>query len=234
MPQEILSFLLTSGTDQEQFQVMTEKGTALSLFMADDHKIVGDGLRLLIEREPGLHLVGEAADGRALVEGVLALRPDLVITDIAMPELNGLEAVRQIRAAGYAGIIVVLSMHSDRRFVSEALAAGINAYVLKDYAFTQVLSAIAVAQTGKVWLSPQLHGMVENGEVPTLTMLLSVREREVLQLLAEGHGTKEVAYRLQLSPKTVETHRLSLFSKLKVGGIADLVRIAVQEGLVKL
>ena len=105
---------------------MTEKGTTLSLFMADDHKIVGDGLRLLIEREPGLHLVGEAGDGRALVEGVLALRPDVVITDIAMPELNGLEAVRQIRAAGYAGIIVVLSMHNDRRFVSEALAAGIK------------------------------------------------------------------------------------------------------------
>jgi two-component system response regulator NreC len=91
-----------------------------------------------------------------------------------------------------------------------------------------------VAQTGKVWLSPQLHGMVENGGVPSLLTLLSVREREVLQLLAEGHGTKEVAFRLQLSPKTVETHRLSLFAKLKVGGIADLVRIAVQEGLVKL
>jgi DNA-binding NarL/FixJ family response regulator len=213
---------------------MTEKGGVLSLFMADDHKIVGDGLRLLIEREKGLQLVGDAADGRALVEGVLALRPDVVITDIAMPELNGLEAVRQIRAAGYVGTVVVLSMHSERRFVAEALAAGVNAYVLKDYAFTQVLSAIAAARTGKVWLSPQLRGLVQDGEVPSLSTLLSVREREVLQLLAEGHGTKEVAHRLQLSPKTVETHRLSLFSKLKVGGLADLVRIAVKEGLVKL
>jgi DNA-binding NarL/FixJ family response regulator len=221
-------------TDQEQVELMTEKGDVLSLFMADDHKIVGDGLRLLIEREEGFQLVGDAADGRALVERVLALRPDVVITDIAMPELNGLEAVRQIRSAGYTGTVVVLSMHSERRFVAEALAAGVNAYVLKDYAFTQVLSAIAAARTGKIWLSPQLRNLVQDGEVPSLSTLLSVREREVLQLLAEGHVTKEVAHRLQLSPKTVETHRLSLFSKLKVGGLADLVRIAVKEGLVKL
>lgn len=227
------SLLLTSMADQEQFLVMTEPGTELSLFIADDHKIVGDGLRLLINREAGFRVLGEAADGRALVEGVLSLHPDVVITDIAMPELNGLEAVRQLRAAGYRGVIVVLSMHNERKFVAEALAAGVNAYVLKDYAFTQVLSAIAAARTGNVWLSPQLRNMVQEGEVPTLAALLSVREREVLQLLAEGHATKEVAHRLQLSPKTVETHRLSLFSKLKVGGVADLVRIAVKEGLVK-
>jgi two-component system response regulator NreC len=202
--------------------------------MADDHKIVGDGLRLLIGREAGFRILGEASDGRSLVEGVLATHPDVVITDIAMPELNGLEAVRQLRAAGYSGIVVVLSMHNERRFVAEALTAGVNAYVLKDHAFTQLLSAIAAAKTGKTWLSPQLRGMVEEGEVPTLTTLLSVREREVLQLLAEGHATKEVAFRLQLSPKTVETHRLSLFAKLKVGGLADLVRIAVKEGLIKL
>ena len=231
---ETPSFLLTSTADREQVLDMAEPGVRLSVFMADDHKIVGDGLRLLIDREAGFHLVGEAADGRALVEGVLATQPDVVITDIAMPELNGLEAVRQLRAAGYKGLMVVLSMHNERKFVAEALAAGVNAYVLKDYAFTQLLSAIAAAKAGKTWLSPQLRNMVQEGEVPTLATLLSVREREVLQLLAEGHGTKEVAFRLQLSPKTVETHRLSLFSKLKVGGLADLVRIAVKEGLVKL
>jgi DNA-binding NarL/FixJ family response regulator len=125
-------------------------------------------------------------------------------------------------------------MHSERKFVAEALAAGVNAYVLKDHGFAQVLSAITTAKKGKVWLSPQIQNMMHEGEVPMLAALLSVREREVLQLLAEGHPTKEVAYRLQLSPKTVETHRLSLFSKLKVGGLADLVRIAVKEGLVKL
>lgn len=206
----------------------------LTLFLADDHKIVRDGLRLMVERQPGLRVVGDVGDGRALVEGVLARRPDVVLTDFAMPELNGLEAVRQLRAAGYAGVIVVLSQHDERRFVADALAAGANAYVLKDHAFDQVVSAITAAREGRTWLSPQLQALAEDGEVPTLAELLTPREREVLQLLAEGHGTKEVAFRLQISPKTVETHRLSLLAKLKVGGVADLVRVAVKEGLVTL
>ena len=202
------------------------------MFLADDHKIVRDGLCLLINRQPGFKVVGEAADGRALLNGALALRPDVVLTDIAMPELNGLQAAAQLRVAGYSGVIVVLSMRSERRSVAQALNAGVNAYVLKDYAFEQVLEAIAAARSGQIWLSPQLRGLMEDGGVPLLAELLSAREREVLQLLAEGHATKEVAFRLQLSPKTVETHRLSLFAKLKVGGVADLVHIAIREGLI--
>jgi DNA-binding NarL/FixJ family response regulator len=204
----------------------------LTLFVADDHKIVRDGLCLLIGRQPGFRVVGDAADGRTLVKGVLALQPDVVLTDIAMPELNGLEAAAQLRAANYAGTIVVLSMRNERRFVAQALQAGVNAYVLKDYAFEQVLEAITAARAGKTWLSPQLRGLMENGDVPLLTELLTTREREVLQLLAEGHGTKEVAFRLQISPKTIETHRLSLFAKLKAGSVADLVHIAIKEGLI--
>jgi DNA-binding NarL/FixJ family response regulator len=149
-----------------------------------------------------------------------------------MPELNGLEAAAQLRAAGYTGIIVVLSMRSERRSVAQALEAGVNAYVLKDHAFEQVLTAINAARSGQTWLSPQLRGLMERGEVPLLAELLSPREREVLQLLAEGHGTKEVAFRLQLSPKTVETHRLSLFAKLKANSVVDLVHIAINEGLI--
>jgi len=207
---------------------------ALTLFLADDHKIIRDGLRVLVEREPGLRHVGEAADGRALVQRVLELRPDVVITDMAMPELNGIEAVRQLRAAGYAGIIVMLSMHAERRYVAEALAAGVNAYVHKDYAFEQVMAAIAAARRGEIWLSPQVEALTEDGRVPTLAELLTPREREVLQLLAEGHHTKMVADRLGISPKTVETHRLSLLAKLKANGVADLVRIAAREGLIQL
>src|SRR5882724_9447023 len=188
---------------------MSQPGGTLTLFVADDHKIVRDGLCLLIGRQPGLRVVGEAADGRALVTGVLKLQPDVVLTDIAMPELNGLEAVGQLRQAGFAGVIVVLSMRNERRSVAQALQAGANAYVLKDFAFEQVLAAITAARAGETWLSPQLRGLMETGEVPLLGELLTSREREVLQLLAEGHGTKEVAFRLQLSPKTVETHRLS-------------------------
>ena len=213
---------------------MPSEPDEISLFVADDHKIVRDGLCLLIERQPGMRTVGVAADGRALVAGVLAQQPAVVLTDISMPELNGLEAVRQLRTRGYAGIIVVLSQREERRFVAEALQAGANAYVLKDHAFDQVVAAITAARQGKTWLSPQLEAMVEAGAVPLLADLLTTREREVLQLLAEGHPTKEVAFRLKVSPKTVESHRLSLFAKLKVGGVADLVRIAAQEGLIKL
>ena len=213
-------------------QGVSNDAASLSLFVADDHKIVRDGLCLLIGRQPGLRVVGEAADGRALVKGVLALHPDVVLTDIAMPELNGLEAAAQLRTAGYTGTIVVLSMRSERRSVAQAIEAGVNAYVLKDHAFEQVLTAISAARSGQTWLSPQLRGLMERGEVPLLADLLSAREREVLQLLAEGHGTKEVAFRLQLSPKTVETHRLSLFAKLKVSSVVDLVHIAINEGLI--
>jgi len=206
----------------------------LTLFFADDHKIVRDGLRVLIEREKGFRLIGEAADGRALVEGVLELRPDIVVTDVAMSELNGIEAVRQIRAAGYRGVIVMLSMHDERRMISQALEAGANAYVHKDLAFDQILAAIAAARSGEIWLSPQLAGLTDSGQMPTLAELLTMREREVLHLFAEGHGTKEIAFRLHLSPKTIEVHRLNLFAKLKVNNVIELTRIAIKEGLVHL
>jgi DNA-binding NarL/FixJ family response regulator len=205
-----------------------------TLFVADDHKIVRDGLRLLIDRQPGLRVVGDAADGRTLVASVLELKPDIVLTDVSMPELNGLDAIKQLRARGYTGTIMVLSQRDERRFVSEALQSGANAYLLKDHAFDQVLAAIESTREGKTWLSPQLQDIVRDGRVTTLAELLTAREREVLQLLSEGHATKEVAFRLQVSPKTVETHRLSLLAKLKAGGVADLVRIAVKEGLVNL
>jgi DNA-binding NarL/FixJ family response regulator len=206
----------------------------LTLFFADDHKIVRDGLRVLTDRAAGLRTIGEAADGRALVEGVLALQPDIVITDMAMTELNGVEAIRQLRAAGYAGIIIVLSMHDERRHIAQALEAGANAYVHKDHAFDQILAAIEAARRGEIWLSPQLAWMAQGAQIPTLADLLSMREREVLQLLAEGHGTKEVAFRLHLSPKTVEAHRANLFTKLKAASVVELTRIALKEGLVHL
>jgi DNA-binding NarL/FixJ family response regulator len=205
----------------------------LTLFFADDHKIVRDGMRVLAEREPGFQAIGEAADGRLLVERVLALRPDVVVTDMAMPELNGVDAVRQLRAAGYTGIIVMFSVHDERRFVSEALAAGVNAYVHKEHAFEQIIDAIRAARRGETWLSPELRGPASDGAWPPLDVLLTPREREVLQLLGEGHGTKEVAHRLKLSPKTIETHRLNLLSKLKARSVVDLAHLAVREGLIR-
>ena len=206
----------------------------LTLVIADDHKIVRDGLRVLAERSAGFRVIGESADGRDLVEKAMALQPDVVVTDMAMGELNGVEATRQLRAQGYRGIIVMLSMHDERRVIAQALEAGINAFVHKDHAFDQIMAAITAAREGRVWLSPQLAALMNADRVETLLDLLTMREREVLQLFAEGYGTKEVAGRLNLSPKTIEVHRLNLFAKLKVNNVIELTRIAIKEGLVQL
>jgi len=211
-----------------------ESKNSRTLFIADDHKIVRDGLRVLIERAEGWHVIGEAADGRALVDGVRELTPDIVITDLSMGELNGVDATRQLRGGGYRGTIIMLSMHDERRYITSALEAGVNAYVHKDHAFEQILEAINAAQQGETWLSPQLAALADGGKVATLLDVLSMREREVLQLFAEGYGTKEVAAQLHLSPKTIEIHRLNLFAKLKVNNVIELTRIAIKEGLVHL
>jgi two-component system, NarL family, response regulator NreC len=205
-----------------------------SLVIADDHKIVRDGLRHMVERSGEFRVVGDAGDGRSLVELVGKLEPDVVVTDMAMGELNGLEATRQLRARGYPGVIIMLSMHDERRHVAEALAAGVNGYVDKDDAFTELLEAIKAARTGHIWLSADIKKHVEGNHLPTLPELLSPREREVLQLFAEGKGTKEIADALQLSPKTIEIHRLNLFAKLKVNNVVDLTRIALKEGFAHL
>jgi DNA-binding NarL/FixJ family response regulator len=205
-----------------------------TVFIADDHQIVRDGLRHMMERSGEFRVVGDAGDGRTLVERVTALQPEVVVTDMAMVELNGVEATRQLRALGYRGVIVMLSMHDERRCVAEALAAGVNAYVKKDDAFAEVVAAIKAARAGKIWLSGDIEKHLEGTRLPTLSELLSDREREVLQLFAEGQGTKEIAATLSLSPKTVEIHRLNLFSKLKVNNVVDLTRIALKEGQVYL
>ena len=205
-----------------------------TLFIADDHQIVRDGLRALVERAEGLRVIGEAADGRALVEGVRALNPGIVITDLSMGELNGVEATRQLRAGGYRGLIIMFSMHDERRHITRALEAGVSAYVHKAHAFEQLREAIGAALQGTIWLSPQLAALAPHDKLATLLELLSMREREVLQLFAEGCGTKEVAARLHLSPKTIEIHRLRLFAKLRVNNVVELTRIALKEGLVLL
>jgi DNA-binding NarL/FixJ family response regulator len=212
----------------------TPSPTRPTLFLADDHKIIRDGLRVLIERGGRYRVVGEAANGRELVAGALACQPTVIVTDLAMGELNGIDATRQLRAAGYRGVIVMLSMHDERRYISRALEAGVNAYVHKDHAFDQITDAIDAAMRGGTWLSPELPRPDDSRKVRTLLEMLSMREREVLQLLAEGHGTKEAAALLGISAKTVEVHRLSLFAKLKVNNVIELTRIALKEGLVHL
>lgn len=214
---------------------------AITVILADDHKIVRDGLRNLLLKYPGIEVIGEAEDGRATVEMARKLSPDVVIMDIAMPDMNGIEATRQITGENPDVRVVALSMHSDRRFVSEMLKAGASAYLLKHSAFEELVTAIMTVREKRMYLSPAITGIVvenyikQNGKPEqSVFSLLSDREREVLQLLAEGKNTKEIAANLNLSGKTVEAHRINLMSKLNIHSIAELTKYAIREGLTSL
>lgn len=214
---------------------------SINVFLADDHKFIRDGLRTLLEKHPAIKIVGEAEDGRVAVRMVNTLKPDIVILDVAMPELNGIEAARQIIADHPDIKIIALSMHSDRRFVAEMLKAGASAYLSKDYVFDELESVIRTVVADKIYLSPDISGVVVENYVrqtakpePSAFSVLSDREREVLQLLAEGKTAKEIAEELNVSIKTVETHRTNIMNKLDIHRLAELTKYAVREGLTSL
>ncbi len=212
---------------------------SVKILLADDHKIVRDGLRALIEGQPGMEVAGEAENGRAAVRLARDLSPDAVVMDVAMPDLNGIEATRQIVAEGAGARVIALSMHSDRRFVAEMLKAGASGYLLKDCAFEELTQAIQVVMGGQTYLSPGIASVVVEDYVRHAgegadAVGLTAREREVLQLLAEGRSTKQIASRLHVSAKTVETHRQRLMEKLNLHSIADLTKYAVRAGLTSL
>jgi len=231
----------------------------MKVLLADDHRIVREGLRSLLAAQPDMQVVGEAADGRQAVLMAKEMTPDVVVMDVAMPQLNGIEATRQISADEPGMKVVALSMHSDRRFVSEALKAGASGYVLKDGAFDELISAIRAVVSDRVYLSPRVAGVVVEDYVRRLPTrgngngghgphpgtdehaarrgafdALTPREREVLQLMAEGYATKEVAHRLHVSVKTVETHRRQIMEKLDLHSVAELTKYAIREGLTTL
>jgi len=213
----------------------------IKVLLADDHKIVRDGLRTLLEKNPDIVVAGEAEDGREALQMAKKLLPDVVVMDIAMPDLNGIEATRQILADRSDVRVVALSMHSDKRFVSEMLKAGASAYLLKDCAFEELITAIRTVMKGKIYLSPGIAGVVIGEYIKkdakadsSVFSLLSDREREVLQLMAEGKTTKEVASYLHVSVKTVETHRTNIMTKLDIHSIAELTKYAIREGLTSL
>jgi DNA-binding NarL/FixJ family response regulator len=212
---------------------------SIRILLADDHKMMRDGLRTLIAKEPDMEVVGEAQDGRRTVELVRELNPDVVIMDIGMPEMNGIEATRQV--AGKAARVIALSMHSDRQFIAGMLSAGASGYLLKDSAFEELASAVRAVVGGLTYLSPGISRVVAEdyvsrfGAADTSAFgVLSAREREVLQVLAEGKSTKEAAIALDLSPKTVETHRQNIMSRLNLFTMADLTKYAIREGLTTL
>lgn len=213
---------------------------AIKVIIADDHRIIRDGLRSLLNNELDIEVIGEASDGRTAVEMSQRLKPDVVIMDITMPGLNGIEATRQILSYDSDIKVLALSMHSDRRFVSGALQAGASGYILKNSAFNDLVQAIHTVIAQQTYLSPQIAEiLVENyvrhsskAVFPAST--LTVREREVLQLIAEGKSVKEIASILYISHKTVEKHREQIMKKLAVHSIAELTKYAIREGLTNL
>lgn len=213
----------------------------LRIILADDHAIFRDGLRALLEKDPDMEVVAEAEDGRTAVRLAKEMSPDVVVMDISMPSLNGMEATRQITALSPKIKVIALSMHSDKHFVAEMLMAGASGYVLKNCAFKEMDQAIqAVVQHG-TYLSPLIAGpiiesclkMLSRGESPHASPL-TPREREVLQLLSEGHSSKEAAFILNLNVKTVDTHRHRIMKKLNCHSLAELTKYAIREGITSL
>ena len=209
------------------------------IILVDDHQLLRAGLRTLLSKERDLEIVAEASDGREAVKLVTKHSPDVVIMDIGMPNLNGIEATRQIREIAPRTRVVALSMHSGAQFVSRMLEAGASAYLLKDSAHEELLHAVRAVTAGQVYLSPAITGVVVDDYVrragtATAGPVLTPREREVAQLLAEGRSTKEIAGRLFLSVKTIETHRQHIMEKLNISSIAELTKYAIREGLTEL
>jgi len=212
----------------------------LRILLADDHIVVRTGLRALLERQPNLEVVGESENGRETVELVASLGPDVVVMDVAMPVLNGIEATKTIVTQRPATAVVILSMHADESYVMRALKAGARGYLLKDSAAADLISAIQAVSQNKSFFSPKVSRILAEDYVRVLKQkgavdsydLLTGREREILQLLAEGKANKEVATALNISPYTVETHRSHILQKLNLHTPAELVLYAVRKGII--
>lgn len=216
---------------------MAEK---IRILLADDHTVLRDGLRALLERQADMTVIGEAGDGRECVRLAEALSPSVIMMDVAMPEMNGIEAARRILADS-AGIgIVMLSMHQDESYVLRSLRAGARGYLLKDSPREDVLAAIRAAAAGRSFVSSRISQMLQTEYVQQLESkgledsyeLLTDREREILQLLAEGKANKEVASLLNISLTTVETHRGHILQKLSLHSTADLILYAVRKRII--
>lgn len=213
---------------------------AIRVLIADDHTIVREGLVSLLQSDSDLELVGQAQDGREALRLALELEPDVVVMDISMPVLNGLEAARQIRAQKPQIKIVVLSIHNEAGYVSSALRVGANGYVLKSAAYEELKQAIQTTARGETYLSPSISTMVVEGYVTNVVVRekemayesLTPRQRELLQLIAEGRTRREIAKMLGISPKTVSRHREDLMHNLNINDDAGLVRFAVDLGIV--
>jgi len=211
------------------------------ILLADDHRMVREGLCSLINQQIGMKVVAEAQDGREAVQLARKLKPNLVIMDVTMPGLNGIEATRQILSESPGVKVIALSMHSHSWFVVRMLDAGASGYVLKEYAFEELVSGIRTVIAGQTYLSPGIAGVMHEGNLFHLSVtnrsvysVLTHRQRKVLQLIAEGKSTKEIASILRISVKTVETYRQQIMKRLDTRSVAKVTKCAIREGLVSL
>ena len=210
----------------------------ITVFVADDHAIVRDGLTTLLSAQQDMQVVGTAANGREAVAEVLRLAPRVAVLDISMPELDGIEATRQILAANEAVHVMILSMHAGSQHVFHALEAGVRGYLLKESASREVIEAVRIVQSGRRYLSPRVaeivaQGVSDRSGVSPLNSL-SRREREILKLVADGHSSAKIGALLHLSPKTVDTYRSRMMQKLHVSDLAGVIKLAIQHGLTTL
>lgn len=209
----------------------------IRVLIADDHRIFRQGLRSMLENQPEVEVLGEAENGRALIKMARQLEPDMVILDVAMPEMNGIDAAHKLKELGIGTKILALSMHSDSRFVTQMLKAGADGYLLKDCAFNELTDAMQTVLQNRVYLSPGVTDLVvrayleSSGEDGHNTTALTSREREILQLIAEGKNTLEIAGLLNISGKTVDTHRRQIMRKLDLHSVAELTKYAIREGI---
>jgi len=212
----------------------------IRILLADDHNVLREGMRLLLERQPGFEVVGEASDGRETIVLVEDQQPDVVIMDIAMPNLNGIEATRRITERCPRVGVVILSMHHDESYVIRSLKAGARAYILKDALKTELVAAIQAVAQGRSFFSPKVSQILQEDYFQALGRkgsddtydLLTDREHEILQLIAEGKTNKEVANLLHLSLHTVDTHRTHILQKLNLHSVPELILYAVRKGII--
>lgn len=214
---------------------------SIGVLLVDDHAIIREGLRSLLEKQPDMEVLADTDEGRKAVELVRELSPDVVIMDVTMAGLNGIEATRLIAAEFPEVKVIALSIHSQRRFIADMLSAGAAGYILKECLFDELVQAIQAVAVGGRYLSPRIADVVVDDYVKRLSgtadsplAALTGREREVLQLVAEGKSTKEIALELHVSTKTIEANRRQIMEKLDVHSIAELTKCAVREGLTTL
>jgi DNA-binding NarL/FixJ family response regulator len=213
----------------------------VKILLADDHRLFRDGLRTLLNKQADMEVVGETCDGPETIKAAQDKKPDVVLMDISMPNLNGIDATRRIRTDNSSGKVIILSMHSNQKFVIESLRAGAAGYMLKDCAIDELLIAIRHVASGQIYLARAIEETVIKDYLKLVASkpdsafsALSAREREVLQLLARGLSTKEIAVEINVSIKTVETHRKQIMDKLGIHSIAQLTKYAIREGLTPL